>query len=153
VAESRVISDLITGTCEGWANGQHVKVDRPVRFLYDPSDPYAVTLDCTDLSDAAELETGGAPSTAPIVWTFARALLTDALITDGRSGLHDVSIERDGAYLAITLTSPDGTATLRFLRQALIRFVLRTEQLVPLGRESEHLDVDTAIRRLLGGVR
>ncbi|HEX5597796.1 MAG TPA: SsgA family sporulation/cell division regulator, partial [Micromonosporaceae bacterium] len=36
-------------------------------------------------------------------------------------------------------------------RSVLVRFLRRTYVVVPRGRESDHLDVDTAVTRLLAG--
>lgn len=146
MAESRVISDLITGECG--------ETSAPVRFLYDPADPYAVVMDLTALASAAAdgCTCSRCDDTSPVLWTFARSLLVRALV-GGHAGPGDVVIERAGVYLDVTLTSPEGTGTFRFPAQALHRFVLRTEALVLVGDESRHLDVDAAITELLRGVR
>lgn len=150
---SRVISDTLTSSA---VDSRGDELTAPVRFIYDSADPYCVTMDCTGLNAAAHRVRGesvpGDPH-KPILWGFARSLLTDALVADGRFGLADVVVERCGAWVAITLTSPDGKAQMRFAHLALLRFAQRTAALVPLGRESEHVDVDAAIAKLLGGVR
>jgi hypothetical protein len=144
--ESRVISDLITGTCDGHA--------APVRLLYDSADPFAIRIDISALVDGIDPDAG---PTRP--WMFARTILADALTAGGRYGLHDVVVARDpgSPWVTITIGGPDGfggesSMDIRVGHRALLRFLERTAALVPLGRESEHLDVDAAIAQLFGGV-
>jgi hypothetical protein len=141
VADSRVITDTITGTCEG--------LSAPFRFMYDSADPHAVLMDLTDLATAS-----GDTDDTPRPWSFARTLLTDAVLVDGRFGHGDVVVEHAGAWVTISLSSPDGSCRIRFTHTAVMRFVQRTARLVPLGRESEHqaAAVDAACAQLLGGV-
>lgn len=142
MAESRVITDTITGEVPGYTNAG------PARFLYNPADPYAIVVDLTALVTRAE-QRG-----KTVLWEFARSLLVRAL-TGGHAGDGDVVIDRDGAWVDIALSSPDGAATFRFPAQPLHRFILRTESLVLLGDESRHYApvIDDTINRLLGGVR
>lgn len=137
---SGLINDLITGDVIGHS------VSGPVRFLYDPADPYAVVLDLSALTVAA-----GDPR--EVLWTFARSILVRGLV-GGYAGLGDVRVERDGCWLDIALTSSDGTGAFRFPAQAVHRFVVRTERAVLVGDESRHMTatIDAAVERLLGGV-
>lgn len=143
MAESRVVHDLITGTVV-----DH-NIAAPVRFLYDPADPYAVAVDITEHAKQDSNWDGN-----PCVWTFARSLLVRGLV-GGHAGDMDVVIDTDGPWLDITLSSQDGAATFRFPAQALHRFVVRTERAVLVGDESRHMaaTIDEAVARLLGGVR
>ncbi len=143
MAESGAINDLITGTVVAH------DITEPVRFLYDPADPYAVTLDITGHARRATSWDGN-----PVVWTFARSLLVRGL-TGGRAGESDVVIDRNGPWLDIALSSPDGSETLRFPAAAVHRFVVRTEGLVLVGDEARHQAdaLDDAIAQILGGVR
>ena len=140
MADSRAITDTITGTCQG--------LTAPFRFVYDSADPHAVLMDLTDLARAS-----GDTDDTPRPWSFARTLLTDAVLVDGRFGHGDVVVEHAGAWVTISLTSPDGSCRIRFTHTAVMRFVERTARLVPLGRESEYqaAAVDDAVRRLLDG--
>lgn len=138
-----MISDLITGESKGFS--------APVRFLYDDADPYAVSLDFTDLNTAA-----GHEDEAPCVWTFARQILIPGNVADEDTAhRQDVRVHRDGAWLIVGLRSQDGAEDFRFPAQAVARFVHRTMVAVPLGRESRHMaaTLDAAVARLLGGVR
>ena len=56
-----------------------------------------------------------------------------------------------GDFVALALSSPDGNALFEVPRSVLVRFLRRTYVVVPRGRESEHLDVDAAVNRLLAG--
>ncbi len=51
----------------------------------------------------------------------------------------------------MALSSPDGNALFEVPRSVLVRFLRRTYVVVPRGRESDHLDVDAAVNRLLAG--
>ena len=140
MAESRLIHDTITGRID--------HVDAPVRWLYDSGDPYAVTVDL-----AGHWRAAGADGPAPI-WTFGRSVLI--------AGLHgapaeaeefaDVRFALTGHWLTMRLSSPDGCVHVRFVADPVRRFATRTQRLVGVGRESRHLDVDSAIAQLLGGV-
>lgn len=69
-------------------------------------------------------------------WLFARSLLWEGL--DARAGAGDVTIApADSVSLDVTLTSPEGTATLTFPIEALRAFVARVYAQVPDGTEAE----------------
>jgi hypothetical protein len=69
------------------------------------------------------------------------------------AGDGDVVIDRNGPWVDIALSSPDGAATFRFAAQPLHRFILRTEGLVLIGDEARFQApaIDDAVRRLLDG--
>lgn len=139
---SRVVTALITGEVPGHG------IAAPVRFSYDPADAFAVRMDLTEVCAAA-----GQDSDPAVVWTFARSILSRGLV-GGRAGIGDVVIERDGVWLNVGLTSPDGDAVFRFPAYALHRFVVATERAVLIGDESRHMaaTIDAAVARLLDGV-
>lgn len=140
------MSGLVHATITGETDG----ISAPVRFLYEPADPHAVTVDFTEHAKTAKEHNGD-----PIVWTFARCLLIRGL-GDGHAGQGDVVVALDGSWLTVTLSSPDGTGTFRFLASAVRKFVARTERAVLVGDESRHMaaTIDAAVERLLGrGVR
>ena len=56
-----------------------------------------------------------------------------------------------GDFVALALSSPDGNALFEVPRSVLVRFLRRTYVVVPRGRETDHLDVDAALVRLLAG--
>lgn len=102
---------------------------------YDPSDPYAVT---------TVFMTG--PS--QVRWTFGRELLIRGLYEPSGDG--DVHVwpclDTDGhAVVIIELCSPDGQALVQARTGDLSRFAERMGELVELGKESQHVDVDAAI--------
>ncbi len=108
-------------------------------FSYEQSDPYAVTI--RFLTRAGDLP-----------WTFSRDLLSHGLT--GPAGEGDVRIAPgigdDGrALVNIELSSPDGRLTTQARTHDVHRFVTRSLTLVPPGTESQHLDLDDAINRLL----
>jgi hypothetical protein len=117
----------------------------PVRasLRYDPDDPYAVNVLFHAESAAGE----------PVSWSFARELLVTGL--EESAGIGDVQVwpwaSSRGDFVALALSSPDGTALFEVPRSILVRFLRRTYVAVPRGRESDHLDVDAAVNRLLAG--
>lgn len=115
----------------------------PVRasLRYNPDDPYAVHV----LFHAASA--GG----EPVNWSFARELLVSGL--DEPVGSGDVRVwpwaSFRGDFVALALSSPDGSALFEVPREIIDSFLSRTYVAVPHGRESDHLDVDAAVNRLL----
>lgn len=118
----------------------------PVRasLRFDPEDPYAVHV-------LFHTESVGGD---PVGWSFARDLLVTGL--DEPAGIGDVRVwpwnSSRGDFVALALSSPDGNALFEVPRSVLVRFLRRTYVAVPRGRESEHLDVDAAVNRLLADI-
>jgi sporulation and cell division protein SsgA len=110
---------------------------------YDPADPYAVHV----------LFHPKSPGGGSVRWSFARELLVTGLTQP--VGLGDVRVwpwaNSVGDVVALALCSPDGSALFEVPRGVLVRFLRRTCAAVPRGRESEHLDIDTVVSRLLAG--
>jgi len=105
---------------------------------YYPADPYAVT--------ATFRTTGG-----DVVWTFARELLIGGLTAPAGEG--DVHVwpcldSTGRATVIIELNSPDGELLVQVPTKDLYRFVNRTLSTVPLGGESDFLDLDQLILQL-----
>ncbi len=115
----------------------------PVRtsLRYDPEDPYAVHV----------LFHAGSAGGEPVSWSFARELLVTGL--DEPAGIGDVRVwpwaSPRGDFVALALSSPDGNALFEVPCSILVRFLRRTYVAVPQGGESDHLDVDAAVNRLL----
>lgn len=111
----------------------------PVRagFQYRTDDPLAVYLVIRPAGDD------------PIVWAFARDLLEAGLTAPAGDG--DVQIgpwsNPRGEFTHIRLSSPEGTALFEAHRSVVTRFLRRSFQVVPAGRET--VDVDAWIPRLL----
>jgi len=87
----------------------------------------------------------------PVEWIFARDLLAAGL--SGPAGEGDVrlwpSVEPDRSVLNISLSSPYGQAQFEAPLAALTRFLLRTFEVVPEGREEEFIDTQDELNDLL----
>lgn len=109
-----------------------------VVLRYDRACPYEAELDFGD----------------DVVWTFARNLLAIGLREP--AGIGDVRVwpERIGmatASVMIRLSTPDVTRLFEAHHWAVREFVNRIYRLVPKGSESDWLDVDAGLARLLAG--
>lgn len=109
-------------------------------FGYDPADPFAVTV--TFRTDYG-----------PVAWTFARDLLVDGLTTPSGDG--DVHVwpclDADGSpVVMIELVSDDGELMAQAPMRTVRRFVEQALDLVPVGTESDLVDLDLVVARLLG---
>ncbi|MQM24598.1 SsgA family sporulation/cell division regulator [Glycomyces sp. NEAU-7082] len=110
---------------------------------YDPDDPYAVCVmfhpDGTDADQVA--------------WSFSRELLAKGL--EEPTGIGDVRVwpwtTPRGESVALALSSPDGNALFEINRGVVQRFLRRAYSLVPRGRESGYVDMDTTLTKLLAG--
>jgi hypothetical protein len=113
-------------------------VPLPVTLRYSATDPYAVR--AVFSGDGMEVE-----------WVFARDLLRAGLSTPTGDG--DVHVWPSWGtgkeLLMISLTSPDGQAVLEASAEDVRRFLDRTTLVVQYGDESQHLDLDAALARLL----
>ncbi len=118
--------------------------DAPVpvtaRFGFHTEDPFAITLNF--LVEGGEW----------VTWTFARSLLEEGL--NAPSGDGDVQLwpgERDGAaVLYLRTSSPHGSATFVLPLAGTTEFLLRTYARIPLGGESDYLDLDSELAVLMG---
>jgi hypothetical protein len=113
------------------AENDPVKVDAHLR--YDARDPFAVSVSF----DAGVNQ---------IEWTFARDLLDKGLweaVGDG-----DVKVWPHAGAVFLALCSPSGKAVLETRRPAIADFMARIERIVPVGRESEFVDVDRELEGL-----
>jgi len=85
-----------------------------------------------------------------VEWTFARELLVTGL-TDP-AGLGDVRVRpdlsEDESLLTLEIESPDGYASFELDREDVETFLESTYELVPLGAESEHFDVEALIEEI-----
>jgi hypothetical protein len=111
---------------------------------YSGSDPYAIRM-------AFHVGTED-----PVEWIFARDLLADGLVTPEGDG--DVQIwpsAADGqargplSVLNIKLSSPFGEAHFEAPAAAIGNFLDRTFRIVPMGRESQAIDIDAELNGLL----
>ena len=85
-----------------------------------------------------------------VEWVFSRELLVDGL--DDSAGVGDVRfrpIEERGLHmLVVEIESPEGYALLELDHEAVAEFLAATEDVVPLGGEGAHFDVDALIEEL-----
>jgi hypothetical protein len=123
-------------------------------LFYSGSDPYAVRMAFHVGTDE------------PVEWIFARDLLAAGL--ESRQGEGDVHVwpsarscamadgldviggaDVDGAVLNIELSSPFGQAHFEAPAQAMSAFLQRTYRVVPAGKESAFIDIETELTDLL----
>ncbi|MFJ4675837.1 SsgA family sporulation/cell division regulator [Kitasatospora sp. NPDC088783] len=110
------------------------------RLRYGADEPYTVHLDShVDLPD-------------PVTWLLSRDVLLAGLTRP--AGLGDMSVAPghgpDRGHLLLTLHGEEVDALLRLPARTLRDFLRRTECVVPVGCEQEHVDLDGLVERLLG---
>lgn len=105
-------------------------------FRYDPAAPFAVTIAFVQPSEVVE-------------WSFGRDLL-DAGVKDW-AGQGDVRIwPTDAGNVHIRLSSPDGEALFEYDKKFVKEFLKATYAQVPRHKELRHIDVDSAIQKMIG---
>lgn len=114
-----------------------------VQFEYSQRDPYAVHLTLDRLDSR---------------WCLARETLVQAYDEPAGEGHVHCSVPLDPAEdrMYVTMVRPDeGKAMTLAIRRAgsLRRWLERTYELVPRGTESEHIDLDALVARLLEGAK
>jgi hypothetical protein len=131
------LSQSIVLTCvDPWGRS----VDVSTTLGYRVEDPYAISLVFHSSSDDVE-------------WVVSRTLLLQGLAApcgDGDVRVYP-SIDEDARAVAILdFCSPDGRLIAQADSLALQAFLARTFELIPVGTETEHLDLDGLIAALLG---
>jgi len=110
------------------------------RWSYVARDPYAVSL-------SFRAEQG-----VWIEWVFSRDLLMLGLTEP--AGLGDVRVRPDlsleDEVFVLELESPDGYAVVEMRREDVESFLDATDRVVPVGAESEQVDVDGVIAAIIG---
>ncbi len=108
---------------------------------YDPADPFAVSL-------AIGVDCG-----EPVVWTFARELLSAGV--NSAAGEGDITLEPELSEgfgverrLRITLAT-DCMATMLASADRVVEFLVETYAVVPTGAELDRVDLDAEIAALL----
>jgi Streptomyces sporulation and cell division protein, SsgA len=123
-------------------------------LYYSGRDPYAVRMAFHVGTDE------------PVEWIFARDLLASGI--ESPQGDGDVRVwpsaascaeadgldvigtaDAEGGVLNIELSSPFGQAHFEAPAQAMSAFLRRTYQIVPAGRESDFIDIETELNDLL----
>jgi hypothetical protein len=115
----------------------HDGVPLTASVCYRGDDPYAIRM-----SFHAGLDD-------PVEWIFARDLLAVGMQTPVGEG--DVRVwpaPRDRDVLNISLSSPFGQAHFEAPLAALSGFLMRTFEIVPLGREGDFIDIENELRDL-----
>ncbi|MGW2826465.1 SsgA family sporulation/cell division regulator [Streptomyces sp. NPDC001443] len=111
----------------------------PATLHYDRRDPFAIHM------------TFPAPATlegVDVCWTFARDLLTAGL--QGPEGHGDVRIRPYGyGRTVMEFHAPEGTAVVHVHSAEIRRFLHATSELVEIGQEHLHLDLDHDLAELL----
>lgn len=130
-----IVSQLLT--VRRLAPGRPTDVE--VDFSYDPTDPYAVSI-------------AFQPAVPDVRRELARSSLARG-ITEPVGGAHlslRPSLTSDGrAVVVLSMVAPDGDLVCEIRTNQLHRFLTRTFALVPVGTESDHLDLDRVVERLL----
>jgi hypothetical protein len=122
---------------------RHAIMPLVASLFYSSEDPYAIHV---AFHDGAE---------KPAEWTFARDLLSTGL--QERRGPGDVTVwpsagshgGAPGSVLNIELCSPFGRAHFEASASRISDFLRRTYQIIPIGDESEHIDLEAGLKELL----
>lgn len=119
---------------------EHGAVPLVASLYYSAEDPYAVKMAFHVGTDE------------PVEWIFARELLAAGL--EGPTGEGDVQVwpeDTDGAdVLNLTLSSPFGEAHFEAPFAATADFLRSSYEIIPVGTESDFIDVDNELNELLG---
>ncbi|MFK0179675.1 SsgA family sporulation/cell division regulator [Streptomyces xanthochromogenes] len=119
--------------------GPDLRVFVPVRLYYKNTDPYAVHFSFDVTPDDV------------VRWAFARELLDQGLTAP--AGIGDVKITPIGPHqnrrFSIELESPHGYARLEGPAASVKAWLAKTFEVVPAGRESESVDIDSLLDELL----
>ena len=107
---------------------------------YDASDPYAISISFHTGADGSAVD-----------WSFARQLLTDGVTHPVGEG--DVRVwpttREDRQLIALSLTSPSGSALFETALSDVVEFLTRSYSTVPTGSESDFVDLDSELALLL----
>jgi hypothetical protein len=109
-------------------------------FRYAPSDPWAVSA------------TFASPTAGSVTWTFARELLIQGQyepVGDGDVHVWPCLSAEATAVVVIELDPDQHSVLLEAPAREMHAFIDATLACVPLGRESEQLDIDAALAKLL----
>jgi len=85
-----------------------------------------------------------------VTWPISRELLAHGYV-DGCPGPGDVHIDRDGRHVILQLATPEGRHVVALPARPVSHVLICSHDQAPIGREP--VDVDSAIERILGGVR
>jgi len=136
MSSPRILTQQLSVRCIAPAPLREIEAE----FRYDAEDPFAVALTFHLGDDVLRCD-------------VARSLLVQGLTDPAGEG--DVCLwphvtEEGRAVVVLSLCSTHGELVGEVHAFQLYRFITRTLALVPLGTESEWLDVDGAVAQLLG---
>ena len=118
---------------------EHGGVPLTASLYYRGDDPYAIRMAFHVGMDD------------PVEWIFARDLLAAGMHEPAGDG--DVRVwpgaDTDRRVLNISLSSPFGQAHFEAPLAAMSQFLLRTFELIPVGREGDFTDIDGELNELL----
>ncbi|MFJ9624169.1 SsgA family sporulation/cell division regulator [Streptomyces sp. NPDC101181] len=115
----------------------------PATLQYDRRYPFAVRM---AFPAPATLEG------AEVCWEFSRELLTEGV--DSPAGQGDVRVRPYGyERTVLEFHAPEGIAMVHVRTEELRRFLERAQELVPVGDEHRHLDLERGLTALLDGPR
>ena len=103
-----------------------------LKFMYDVHEPYSVVMIDT-LEDNP--------------WTFSRELIYRSFAE--HTGLGDVRMWTLKNKFYIVLDAPDESMTITLDKLEMKKFITETLDLVPLGTESLHMNIDELLEKLL----
>ncbi|MFF3263444.1 spore wall synthesis regulator SsgD [Streptomyces sp. NPDC002932] len=113
----------------------------PAVLSYDRTDPFAIRM---AFPAPATLEG------TEVSWEFSRELLAEGM--DVPAGVGDVRIRPFGYdRTVLEFHAAEGIAMVHVRTAELLRFLRRTQQLVPVGGEHRFLDLDRSLTDLLDG--
>jgi len=107
-------------------------------FEYDPADPFAVSILFSD-------------EPTPVRWTFARELLIEGFYEptgDGDVHVWPCLSTNGCAVVILELSSPSGEVLVQVSSRAVAAFIHQMVAMVPVGAESDIVDLDAEINRL-----
>jgi len=111
----------------------------PATLGYDPRDPFAVRMSFPAPSTLEGVE---------VCWTFARELLASGL--EEEVGQGDVRVRPYGYdRIVLEFHAPEGTAVIHVRAGELRHFLDSSTELVPVGLEHLHQDLDHDLAELL----
>lgn len=82
------------------------------------------------------------------VWVISRELLARGVTSPEPYGDGDIKLRQEGAYAILCLQSPDGHADLVFARLALVAFIEKTAEALPIGSEDLTVELDEWLETL-----
>lgn len=133
--QTGIEQDITLACVDPWGRS----VDVPTTMSFEQSDPYAVTLTFHAGSGA-------------VVWMMARQVLLQGLTSPSGEGDVKVypSIDEDArAVTVLDFCSPNGHLVGQVATRAVQEFVAETISVVPVGAESDYLDLDALTEALL----